>query len=133
MLRHLDFFFPNLEEAELLTGQDEPEAVADALLNAGVGCVILKMSAQGCLLADAHGTIRIPAYPNSNCIDTTGAGDTFGGAFIAGLLENRTPEDAAAYANAAASIAVEALGATAAKMNGEESEKRYNMIRKLIH
>lgn len=128
-LRHLDYFFPNLEEARTLTGLREPEMIADALLDAGVGCVALKLGGEGCLLKCSQGTeTRVPCYPVAQCVDTTGAGDTFAGAFIAALLENRSPVECAAYANAAASVCVESLGATTARMDRAEVMRRFEKI-----
>lgn len=128
-LRHLDYFFPNLDEARLLTGLDAPEAAADALLEAGVGCVALKMGARGCLLARGGERINVPAYPDARCVDTTGAGDTFAAAFIAALLEGGSLAECGCFANAAASIAVERLGATAARLTAEDVGRRRDAIR----
>ena len=50
-LKHLDWFFPNLEEALFLTKADSPRAAAEALLSAGVRHVALKLGGEGCLLA----------------------------------------------------------------------------------
>ena len=50
-LKHLDWFFPNLEEALFLTKADSPRAAAEALLSAGVRRVALKLGGEGCLLA----------------------------------------------------------------------------------
>ena len=115
VIRHLDYFFPNLEEARLLTGLDAPDEIADAFLGAGVGCVALKMGGAGCLVKSGQERYVVPAYPHANCIDTTGAGDTFAAAFIAGLLKGKDLLHCAAQANATASICVESLGATTAK------------------
>lgn len=127
-LRHLDYFFPNLEEARLLTGRDAPDDVADALLNAGVKHVALKLGGHGCLLKSGRERVIVPAYPGAVCVDTTGAGDTFAAAFIAALLEGRKFAECGAYANAAASVCIEQLGATAARMDAEEVHRRYRAI-----
>lgn len=127
-LKYLDYFFPNLEEARLLTGLAQPEAIAQRLVEAGVGCVAIKLGGQGCLIGTQHGSVRIPAYPNANCVDTTGAGDSFAAAFIAGLLEGRTLTECGALANAVASICVEQLGATAAKSDRQEIDTRCKKI-----
>ena len=49
----------------------------------------------------------------SNCVDATGAGDCFDGAFAARTLVGDTPFDAARYANAAAALATIGFGAVA--------------------
>lgn len=127
-LKHLDYFFPNLDEAKLLTGLEDPDEIADAFLSAGVKNVALKLGGKGCLLKNASERILVPAYPGANCIDTTGAGDTFAAAFIAGILEGRDFAGCGAYANAVASICIESLGATTVKLEKAEIEKRYRKI-----
>lgn len=127
-IRHLDYFFPNLDEARLLTGLDEPDDIAGALLDAGVGCVALKLGGKGCLVKTACERHEVSAYAGANCIDTTGAGDTFAAAFIAGLLDGKSLVQCAAQANATASICVEALGATAAKLEWNEIQRRTGNI-----
>ena len=113
VLARLDYFFPNLSEAAALTGERDPDAIAGALLDAGVKHVALKLGGRGCLLASASERHIVPAVPGIRPVDTTGAGDTFAGAFIAALLEGRGFIDCGRYANAAASLCVEQVGATA--------------------
>ena len=127
-LAQLDFFFPNLEEARLLTGREAPDDVADALLGAGVKNVALKLGGAGCLVKNGSGRFEIPACPATQCVDTTGAGDTFAAAFIASILEGRSIAHCAAFANAAASLCVERLGATAAPMDAGELNRRFGHI-----
>jgi len=123
-LSRLDYFFPNLEEAALLTGVEEPDAVADALIDCGVGHVALKLGGRGCLLASRDERALIPAVPGVRCVDTTGAGDTFAGAFIAALLEGRSFVDCGRFANAVASLCVESVGANAGTWTREDVRRR---------
>ena len=127
-LEHLDYFMPNLEEARLLTGLDSPEDVADALLEAGVKNVALKLGGEGCLLKNARERYAVPCYPVKKCLDTTGAGDTFAAALQAAVLEGRSFVECGAFANAAASLCVEQLGATSAAMDRAEIEQRFRYI-----
>lgn len=124
-LCRLDYFFPNLEEAAAITGQRNPDAVADALLECGVGHVALKLGGKGCLLAGRDERHRIPAVPGVECVDTTGAGDTFAGGFIAALLEGRSFADCGRFACAVASLCVENIGATAGSWTREDALKRF--------
>ena len=113
VLARLDYFFPNRDEAAMLTGEAQPEAMADAFLEKGLGCAVIKLGREGCLLRGRDFSVRVPARTAVRCVDTTGAGDTFAAGFIAGLLEDRTPLDCARLGAAAASLCVEAVGATA--------------------
>jgi 2-dehydro-3-deoxygluconokinase len=48
-----------------------------------------------------------------DAVDATGAGDCFGGAFIARLIEGDDPFSAARYANVAAALSTQGFGAVA--------------------
>ena len=123
VLSRLDYFFPNEDEAALLTGEDDPDAMADALLEAGVGHAVVKLGGAGCLLASATERRHVPAVPGVVPVDTTGAGDTFAAAFIAALVEGRSFIDGGRFANAAASLCVEHVGA-AGDWTREDVEER---------
>ena len=122
-LSRLDWFFPNRDEAALLTGRETPDAIADALLEVGVKHVALKLGGEGCLVKSADERHLIPACPGVKRVDTTGAGDTFAGAFIAGLLEGRSIAECGRFANAAAALCVGQVGAVG-KWTRAEAEKR---------
>ncbi len=53
-------------------------------------------------------------------VDTTGAGDTFNGAFAVGISEGQAIEDAVRFANKAAAIAITKMGAQVAMPTREE-------------
>lgn len=125
----VDFFFPNEGEAAALTGETEPDAIADALLEAGVGCVVLKRGAKGCFVKSRDLRLEVPAYPVEHCLDTTGAGDTFVAGFLAGLLEERPLAHCAGFACACASLAVEALGATSGLPDAAAAARRWEAYR----
>ena len=80
-----DLLVPNVDEARVLTGRDDPAAAAEALLTY-VPEVVLTCGADGALwLGRGAGVLRQPASPVA-VVDTTGAGD----AFCAGLLVARS-------------------------------------------
>lgn len=124
VLSRLDYFFPNLEEAARITGEADPDAVAEALLDGGVKRVALKLGGDGCLLRSRDERHLVPAVPGVNCVDTTGAGDTFAAAFIAAILEGRSFIDCGRFANAAASLCVESVGATEGRWTRADAEAR---------
>ncbi|MFC1407790.1 carbohydrate kinase family protein [Streptacidiphilus sp. N1-12] len=95
LLGGVDLLLPNLAEARVLTGADDPEQAARGL-SARCHClVVLKLGAAGALLAD-HGSLlgAVPAAP-ATALDSTGAGDAFAGAFLAALLAGAAPLEAA--------------------------------------
>ncbi|GGJ03537.1 ribokinase [Alicyclobacillus cellulosilyticus] len=108
----------NETEAEAVSGvkvTDDARAAEAAaqLVAAGAEAVLLTLGGDGVLYRDRGGrSIRLPAYP-VDVVDTTGAGDTFIGAFAAEWV--RTGDVAAAlhFAAAAAAISVTRPGAQA--------------------
>ena len=126
-LSRLDYFFPNLEEAALLTGEDDPDAAAAALVDCGVKHVALKLGGRGCLLRSARERILVPPFPGVRCVDSTGAGDTFAAGFIAALLEGRDFASCGRFANAAASLCVQSVGA-GGSWTREEAEARFRAM-----
>lgn len=111
ILSYIDYLFPNYEEAKAVSGQDTPEAIADAFLACGLSCIVLKLGSKGCFLKNRQTAALIPACPGTRCIDTTGAGDNFAAGFLYALSEGMSPIECARFASATASIAVESVGA----------------------
>jgi 5-dehydro-2-deoxygluconokinase len=98
----------NREECEVAVGTGDPEAAADALLASGARLAIIKLGADGALLATASKRIRIPALP-IDLVCGLGAGDAFGGALCHGLLNDWDLEEIGRYANAAGALVSTAL------------------------
>lgn len=107
----IDVLTPNESEAEVLTGvHNDP---AEALRAEGVASVVVTLGGDGCLVVDASGRTKLPAH-QVEVVDTVGAGDAFSGALAVALSEGRSLRDAAAWASAAAAIAVTRPGAQGA-------------------
>ncbi len=107
-----DIAFPGMEDALALTGLSDPDAIADFYLRMGPRLVVLKMGAQGALLATPGTRLLIPPFPCA-AVDATGAGDAFCGSFLARTVAGDTPEAAARYAAATAALKCEGYGAAA--------------------
>ncbi|MBV8190279.1 MAG: ribokinase, partial [Alphaproteobacteria bacterium] len=71
---------------------------------------VVTLGARGAVVVTAGGATSNPAF-KAKVVDTTGAGDCFVGALAARLAAGDALVAAARYANAAASCAVEQLGA----------------------
>ncbi|WP_236033766.1 sugar kinase [Belnapia mucosa] len=107
-----DVALPSLEDARVLTGLGAPEAIADFYLRLGCPLVLLKLGAEGVLVARPEGRVLVPGR-KVRAVDATGAGDTFAGAFLARFVEGADPLEAARYANAAAALSTTGYGAVA--------------------
>ena len=124
LLRELDYVFANETEAAVITGESDPDRIADVLLAAGSRHVIVKLGAEGCLIASGFVRQRIPACPDTNCVDTTGAGDNFAAGFQHALLAGYSFADCAYFANACASVSVETVGASTGVTSLRQVEER---------
>ena len=127
-LRYADYVFPNLREAQLLCGREDPDDIAGMFLDRGVGCAVIKLGARGCLVKSDGLRAPVPAVPGIRAIDTTGAGDNFAAGFIDALLDGEGPIQCASRANAAASLCVERIGATSGPRDRAEVLRRAAQI-----
>ena len=107
-----DLFLPSLEDAQLLTGFDDPDAIMDWCLDAGAPTVVLKLGRLGALLGTAAGRSLVPGQV-VEAVDATGAGDCFAGALLARLVAGDELPAAVRYANAAAALTTTGFGAVA--------------------
>ncbi len=107
-----DICLPSADDLTTVTGLTRADDLVDHCLRLGAGTVALKLGADGALVADAHRRLRLPAHP-CKPVDATGAGDTFGGAFVARLVAGDDLEAAARYAVTAAALSTEGYGAVA--------------------
>lgn len=115
LLSLVDMITPNETEAQILTGvsvkTDEDAANAAAVLHAkGIATVLITLGSRGVWLSEQGRGQRIPGF-RVEAVDTIAAGDTFNGALITALLEERPMADAVRFAHAAAAIAVTRRGA----------------------
>src|SRR5699024_4618095 len=121
-LSYVDYFFPNFEEACLMTGETEEEKVADVLYGCGVKNVIMKIGKRGCYIRNADGAMIVPAAKGITAIDTIGAGDNFASGFITGLLDGKDLKECGIYANCTAAVSVQYVGATTGVKNKQMVE-----------
>ena len=110
-LTRADWVSANAREAEALTGK-RPEAAALDLSRGREGAIV-RDGARGCWLASGGPAVHVEGFA-VEAVDTTGAGDTHIGAFIAARLSGQGPAEAARFANAAAALSVTRLGAATA-------------------
>lgn len=108
-----DYLIVNEEEARAMSapgvGRDDWGAMARDLAANGPD-VIITLGASGALACLSGQLTELPPYP-AEPIDTTGAGDSFVGAFVAALREGRDAHSAASLAGGVAAITTEGVGA----------------------
>ena len=112
-LPYLDLFMPSYEEAVELTGQTEPNRIADVLFSLGVRNCVVKLGSKGALICpEGKERVVLPTYSSIKPIDTTGAGDSFCAGFLAGLAQGWDYIRSGQFANAVGTHCVMAVGAS---------------------
>lgn len=111
----MDLSFPGLwalkisiEEGRVITNAIKPKDIVDRLHELAE-IILLTMGKKGAIVSDGSKRFLIPAY-KTKTVDPTGAGDVFGGAFLAEFLRSEEISWASAVGSAAASIVVEDHG-----------------------
>lgn len=116
ILSQVDVLIANEIEAAQLARPSGATQEADApaaLMESGVGSVVLTLGERGALVRTDGGETRVPAHP-VHAVDTVGAGDTFCGAIACALAEGRDIVAAARFAKVAAALATTEVGAQSA-------------------
>ncbi|MBH0111180.1 ribokinase [Salinibacterium sp. NG22] len=129
LLDNLDILIVNEHEAAELARDNglsaDLEGVGERLLSL-VSTVIVTLGSKGAALHRVGSEpVVVPAH-RVTAVDATGAGDTFCGAFAAGVVEGMMMDDALRFAGAAASISVENHGAVPSIPHRAAIETRLN-------
>jgi len=90
LIGKVDMLTLNDSEARLLTGKHNLKECARIIMKMGPKYVVIKKGEHGAILFWRQGTFIVPAYPLDEVMDPTGAGDSFAGAFMGCLAENKT-------------------------------------------
>ncbi|MCB0115623.1 MAG: hypothetical protein KDD84_16100, partial [Caldilineaceae bacterium] len=107
----VSIFIVNETEGEALTGVSDPDAILDEMRRRfPAAATVLTLGGAGAIYADADQRVPVAAVP-VDAVDTTAAGDTFTGYFLAGIVAGESIADALQMAAKAAAICVTRPGA----------------------
>jgi sugar/nucleoside kinase (ribokinase family) len=136
-LARVDVLVINEEEIRQLAGEHNVVRAATAVRAMGPRSVVVKRGEYGAILFDPAQTFAVTAYPLSDVVDPTGAGDSFAGGFM-GSLAREKQLDAAAFRRAMVmgtvlgSFSVEGFGVERLRtLTTPEVEGRYHAYAKL--
>lgn len=123
-LEKIDWFLLNELEASQITGveaSDTNRCIAELRERFPDARIVLTLGGDGSCYADREKIITQKIYP-VRTVDTTAAGDTFTGFFLASILQKKMVEEALDIAARAAAIAVSRQGAAPSIPTMEEVE-----------
>ena len=107
-----DIALPTFPDEQALFGDGSPGETADRVREAGVREIVVKHGENEALVVAEGISASVPAL-SVRPVDTTGAGDSFNGAYLAARLAGHNPLDAARRAHAVAAAVVQVRGALA--------------------
>lgn len=108
--KHIDFvsyLTPNETEFDVLF----PNKTLGEVLEQYPNKLVVTLGEQGAAFHDGEKVVLVPAHPVEKVIDTTGAGDTFNGAFAVAVISGLSMLESIRFANFAASISIQKEGA----------------------
>ncbi|RYH03512.1 sugar kinase [Salipiger sp. IMCC34102] len=106
-----DIVLPSFDEEEALFGDADPAATIARYAGAGARTVVVKNGPSPMLGWDGGDPVEIPVAPVEAVVDTTAAGDSFAGAFLAARLTGADLGQAMAQAATVAGRVIGAPGA----------------------
>lgn len=104
-IEKVTYLTPNETECEYLFGAD-----VEAILSKYPNKMIVTLGGDGAAFHNGEKIVKITGYKTTP-VDTTGAGDTFNGAFAHAIITGYSIDKAVQFANIAASLSVEKFGA----------------------
>lgn len=104
-LKLTDIVIANEPELEMAGESSDPERAAENLLRLGVRQVVAKRGGDGVMLFGEGGPVKVDPF-RVEVMNTLGAGDAFGAAYLFGLLQGWEAEERLRFANAAGAIVV---------------------------
>jgi ribokinase len=115
------YLLVNEVEGEQVTGCTQPDAIAAKLKELYPGMnLVLTLGSRGAIFCGADGSRHATGIYRSNAVDTTAAGDTFTGFFLAGITSHGDGELALKTASVASGISVSRKGASPSIPKAEE-------------
>ncbi len=106
IIEKVTYFTPNESEFNVLF----PELTIEEGLKKYPQKMIITLGAQGVAFFDGKEIVNVPSY-KVPIIDTTGAGDTFNGAFVYALSKEANLKTSIQFANLVAAISIQKYGA----------------------
>ena len=124
LFKYADYLLLNEVEAGQFLNKDisneTPEKISEMLREKLPDAkIVLTLGTQGAVYSDGKISFHQPAV-RVKAVDTTAAGDTFTGFFLAGIFEGQTPQWAMKFATNASAIAVTRHGAAPSIPTKEE-------------
>lgn len=113
MYQTTDLALVTFDDEQLIWGDTTPQETIKRLRELGVKNIVVKLGAEGCLVSDSQteSAYHVATTPVAKVVDTTSAGDSFNGGFLATYLSGSSIEDACHNGNVLAGEVIQHRGA----------------------
>lgn len=118
LLPNVDFFLPNIQELEAISGQKSVEVAIESINSPRA--VIVKKGTKGSTLYTPEGSQEFPAFLNEEVVDTVGAGDSFNSGFLFKFLQGATIDECMEFGSLTGAVNTTATGGTGAFKNYDQ-------------
>jgi len=138
MINKVDGIILNESEARLLFNENSILKCARLLVSNGPSFVLINKGENGSLLFYENEFYPIPGYPTETIKDPTGAGDSFGGAFIGylctqGQINSKSLKNAMIHGNILGSFAIEDYGIQRlVNIGNKDIKQRYEKYKEIL-
>ena len=138
LMNKVDGIILNESEAKLLFKESNIFKCARLLNSNGRVFAVINKGENGSLLFYDNEFYPLPAYPTEIIKDPTGAGDSFGGAFMGylsqqGKIDSRTLKNAMVHGNIMGSFAIEDYGIDKlVKISSDDIKKRHEKYKEIL-
>ena len=112
LLKYIDVFLPNEDEARAITGEKDPPQQVKQLHEAGVKNVVITRGIEGLFASDGKSHINMGAFQVTT-VDPSGCGDCFTAGLIAALRRGWEIVPILKFGSAVGALGATALGCTA--------------------
>jgi ribokinase len=127
-LRKVTFFLVNEIEGSQITGGSSPDEILNEMRRQYPGAmVVLTLGEKGAVFRDGDLVLTQSSF-DMTVVDTTAAGDTFTGYYLASIMQRMPQQEALRIASYAASLAVSRKGASASIPYWQEVEEGLRLI-----
>jgi sugar/nucleoside kinase (ribokinase family) len=139
MVGLIDILIINDAETRQLAGEANLIRAANVILNWGPKAIVIKRGEYGALMIDRKAAFGTPAFPLTEVVDPTGAGDSFAGGFFGYLAATGSKDPTAlrkavVFGSVMASFNVSEFGPRRlAALTYTEIEARFREFRELTH
>lgn len=100
IIKSSDIVLPGIDECVFLFGDNDPEVLAQRLMDNGPNIVVIKLGAEGSFFLTNYESGFVEGFSVDHVVDPVGAGDGFATGFLSGLLDRVGIENAVIRGNA---------------------------------